>query len=247
MYIGVGMALGTSAAGRNRPIVSAPVGGYHAGMAGGLWHWLWWTDWGLLVRIGLGVVVFVGLAAADLARRGREATRWKEYLFLASATAAAMAYGLANDMITVTISPEYFLHHEGLPLETPNVRALAAVVALKATWSVGLVLGVAMLLANNPSKRWPQLPYRRMYPKLLCPFLAAGALALLGGASAWCGWFDGPLGIIDAANSGPIFCVYYAHLGAYLGGLAGGIAAVVAIRRQRRRLSWPSSGPAQSA
>ena len=203
----------------------------------GLWRWLWLTDAGLALRIAFGVGVFAALAIWDLARKGRQATRWKEYLFLFTATAVVMLYGLANDMVTVTITTEYFLEHEGLPLDTPHVRPIAAVVALKATWTPGLIVGVILLLANNPSKKRPQLPYRRMYPKLLYPFLCAGALAFLLGAAAWCGWADHWLGIIDVSGTRPLDVVFYAHTGAYAGGFLGALGAVLAVLWQRRQVS----------
>jgi hypothetical protein len=58
-------------------------------------QWKWWftTDAGLLTRIGVGAAIFAGLAIADVMRNGRAARRWREYLFLLSAVAAAMAYG----------------------------------------------------------------------------------------------------------------------------------------------------------
>ena len=155
-----------------------------------LWRWLWLTDAGLALRVGIGVAIFVVLAVVDLARKGRQATRWKEYLFLFTATAVVMLYGLANDMVTVTISPQYFLEHEGLPLDTLGARSIAALVALRATWTAGLILGVALLLANNPSERLPRLPHRRMYPKLLYPALPAAMLAFLLGLASWGGCFD---------------------------------------------------------
>ena len=195
-------------------------------------RWLWLSGEGWALRISLGLSVFAALAIWDLARKGRQATRWKEYAFLFAATAAAMAYGLANDMITVTISPLYFIEHERLPLDTPNVRGIAAVVAMKATWSLGLVLGAVLLIANNPMRGRAQLPYRKLYLKLLCPFIAAGTMAFVFGAAAWSGWFDAWLEIEGAMR--PVECVYYVHTGAYPGGFLGGIAAVASVVLERR-------------
>lgn len=197
------------------------------------WQWLFGTDAGLLVRLAAGGAIFVLLAAVDLARNRRRATRWKEYLFLLACVATAVVYALANDMVTVTISPEYFIAHERLPPDTPNVRSVAAVVAVRGAWWVGAVLGVAMLIANNPLKRWPRLGYRRMYRKLLYPFATALAGSLLLAAAARSGWLDGPMGIEDCLRG--FFVVYWVHTAAYYGGALGGAAAVAAIIVQRRR------------
>lgn len=118
-------------------------------------------------RILAGVGIFTLLAVADLIQRGRYAKRWREYAFLLLCVAAAMLYGVANDEITSRISWEYFYYGKELapvigPDVPPNPAALswqAARIGAAATWWVGLVIGVAMLMANNPSHRRPQLPY----------------------------------------------------------------------------------------
>lgn len=200
------------------------------------WGWLWASDEGLLWRIGVGVALLAGLLVVDLIRKGRQSQRLREYAVLLAATAGAMAFGVVNDMVTVTISPEYFLAHEGLSWDWPgDVRLLAAGVALKASWTAGLAVGVAMLLANNPSRRLGRLPTRRLYGRLLYPLAAAAALATACGAAGY-------LAARSGADSLAGFrCVQLAHLGAYAGAVAGLAAAVVSIRRARRR-STPESG-----
>src|SRR5437588_2402516 len=93
--------------------------------------WEWWlkTDAGLLTRVAIGAGIFAALAIIDLLRRGREATRWKEYLFLTLAAATALAYGAANDRIAADISWEYFYYGKGLserlgPHAPPQAAAL---------------------------------------------------------------------------------------------------------------------------
>jgi hypothetical protein len=197
-----------------------------------LLRWLWLTDGGLAVRIAAGVAVLTALALWDIRRHGRAATRWREYLFLLTATAAAMTYALLNDMITVTISPVYFLAHENLPYDTPGPRLIAAVVALKAGWTPGLLLGVAMLLANNPRRTVRQLPMRRLYAKLGWPACVAALLAMAMGVAG----FALELGAGSPALERQISVVLLAHLGTYIGGGLGGIVAVWSILRERAKL-----------
>lgn len=78
--------------------------------------WLMNTAAGLAARLVLAIGVFVLLAGIDLAIHRRQATRWREYLILATAVLAAMAYGVANDQITLTLSPHYFYYHKGRPV-----------------------------------------------------------------------------------------------------------------------------------
>src|SRR5436305_7516242 len=72
------------------------------------------SDGSLPLRIGIGVVIFALLAAIDLHRRGRQATRWREYLLLLAAVAVALAYGIVNDQFTSRLSWEYYYFGKGL-------------------------------------------------------------------------------------------------------------------------------------
>src|SRR6266446_6393487 len=107
------------------------------------------SDAGLLARVAIGVGIFAVLAAADVARHGRAATRWREYAFLVIAVSAALAYGIANDAIASGISWEYFYYGKGLerqlgaqlPPDPTALRWVACAVGAKATWTAGLVIG----------------------------------------------------------------------------------------------------------
>ncbi|HET6429345.1 MAG TPA: hypothetical protein VFJ30_13095 [Phycisphaerae bacterium] len=203
-------------------------------MASAWLRWLWTTDGGLAVRIAIGGAILAALAVADLRRNRRRATRWKEYAFLLAGTAAAMAYALANDMVTVTISPLYFQVHEGLEAMPDSIRAVAAGVALKGAWSAGLILSVAMLIANNPRKGSPRLPQRRMYVKFAWPLAGAVAMSAALGVMAQAGWLGGA-GVADGQLR-RFLIVARIHLGVYIGGAVGTVAAVVAILRERRKM-----------
>ena len=206
-------------------------------MAAGWWHWLWLTGGGLAVRIAAGGSLLAGFLIVDLLRCGRQSRRLREYAFLLVGLAGAMAYGLANDMVTVTISPEYFIAHEKLTDDTVNVRAVAAVVGLKATWSIGLVLAAALLFANSVRRGWPPLPFRRLYARLLYVAVAAAGAAALGGAAAYSRLFDPWLGISGSSGVRAVMCVYCAHTGAYAGGAIAGVWSVVSVVLGRRKLA----------
>lgn len=216
--------------------------------------WLLHTDAGLLARILAGAAVFAILAAVDLKRRGRAATRWREYAVLLAAVAAALAYGAVNDQVTVTISREYFLYGKELykaigenPTD-PVLRWGAAKVGLKATWSVGLILGVALLVANNPWRGRPRLRYRRLVARLPVMVAAAAAVGVAGGLAGYAGWLTGlqsHFGDLVRANlwhPRRFMATWGVHLGGYVGGLLGAGVAVVAVARERRSL--PRDGPA---
>lgn len=209
-------------------------------MTANLWHWLWTSDDGLLLRIGLGLIVLATLAAVDVRRHGLASRRLREYGFLLTCVAAAMAYGVINDQITVSISWEYFWVHGQelnlvwLPNEPPGesgpLRLAAVEMGIKATWSAGLVIGVAVLLANNPSKRRRPLPWGAIYRLIPLVFAAGAGVAAAGGLL---GYFTGGQ---EQSLDRRFNAVYYTHLGGYLGGLIGCVGAVVYILRRRRKI-----------
>lgn len=201
-------------------------------------NWLFVSDYGLVCRIGAGIAFLACLAGIELYRKGSQARRWKEYLFLLGVVAAAMLYGIANDQITCSISWEYFYHHDDRTAEIiraggfadgrPDGSALrwaAFQLGMKATWTAGLIIGVAMLIANNPHKRMPQLPYRRLIRIATIPWAAAASCAIL-----LAGWFH----FTDFSETRPYMTVWGTHLGGYAGGGIGMLAAVVTIIVLRR-------------
>ncbi len=212
-------------------------------LAGTFWRWLLLEDEGLLVRIGLGVMIFAALALVDLRRRGRYATRWREYLFLLAAVGAAMAYGVINDQITCTISWQYFQMHDAgiaaafgdnLPPPQSILRWEALKLGLKATWSGGLIIGAAMLIANNPRSDRLQLPYRSLFKLLLIPWGLAAVLAIVLGLAGYAGLLSGGQTGDCAQESLRFLAVFGSHLGGYIGGAIGLVIAVVAILLKRR-------------
>lgn len=169
---------------------------------------------------------------------------WREYLFLLLACALAMTYGVINDRIASSISWEYFYFGKGLdqqlgPRVPPGTAALhwaACKVGLKATWSVGLLIGVALLLANNPKPQHRQLPYRTLFGVLLMILLASACFAAIGawvGSRGWLSWTSADLRALqrdDLFRPRRFLAVYGMNLGGYVG---GSIATIIAILRLR--------------
>jgi hypothetical protein len=211
----------------------------------------WWlhSDAGLLARIGIGAAIFLLLAVVDLVRRGRRATRWREYLFLLAACGFGMAYGVINDRIASSISWEYFYYGKGLdeqlgphvPPDPAALRWAACKVGLKATWTVGLVVGVVLLLANNPKPGRPQLGYQTLLGILPIIFLVAACFAVIGGiigSRGWLVWTSADLrGLLRENLFRPrrFLAVHGMNLGGYVGGVIATFIAAVRIRRRRAK------------
>ncbi len=215
---------------------------------GGLLHWLLHSPTGSAVRIAVGLSVLGVLLAWDLVRHGRASVRWREYLLLAGATAGGAAYGAMNDNVTVTISWEYFFYGKGL-METlgyalpPDAMALrweATKLGVASSWSAGLLMGVVYVLANNPWRRRPQLPYRQCFWLLTRPLAGAVLVSIAGGLAGYVGLLDGWVSDLDWMDptGRPLFtAVWGVHLGAYVGGGIGAVVGAVQIIRRRRRLA----------
>ncbi len=210
-------------------------------------QWLLNSDGGLCARVTAGAVVFAVLAAVDLRRNGRAATRWREYAVLLIAVLAALAYGAVNDQMTVTISPEYFLYGKELakvvgdpPSSMAALRWEAAKVGLKATWSAGLLFGVVLLVANNPWRGWPRLANRRLVAMLPVLLLMAGGLGIVGGACGYLGLLTHLSADFEDLVSANLWrprrfmATWGVHLGGYVGGLIGTVVAAAWVIRLRR-------------
>ena len=205
------------------------------------------SDSGLFVRVAAGVSIFLVLAIVDLRRRGRAATRWREYIFLLAASLGAMFYGLLNDFLASSISWEYFYYGKGLESQLglhvpPNADALAIAackIGLKASWSVGLFAGVALLIANNPRPSRKRLPYRSLFLLLIFIFLTTAIFAAIGaglGSHRHLNWTSADLAGIwrDNLFRPQRFCtVYGMNLGSYAGAIVGTASSVIYVIRTR--------------
>jgi hypothetical protein len=213
--------------------------------------WLIYSPRGEVARISAGISILAILALVDLYRRREEATRWREYAFLLFTVFIAIIYGILNDQLTSRISWEYFYYGKGLdavlgPHLPPDPRELsweAAKVGMKATWAVGLLVGVTCLLANNPHPSRPQLSYPKLLTRTIWPLALACAFAVLLGAAG----HHGTLAFLsedfremlqrNEFRPRRFMTVYGIHLGGYIGGAIGAILAVLSIRRARRNLT----------
>lgn len=215
--------------------------------------WDWWvhSDAGLAARVAIGVAVLAALAISDWQRHGEKATRWREYLFLVACVVLALVYGAANDQLTTTISWEFFAHGKGVadalpPGEPPNSAAFrfeVAKIGTKATWTAGLIVGVALLIANNPRRDGrPRLSYRRLLRLLPLVFGVAILAAICLGIAGYVGAFlinEDFREMLRGDQWRPrrFMAVYGIHLGGYLGGVLGTAIAVVRVTRTRKALA----------
>jgi hypothetical protein len=214
----------------------------------------------LALRIALGILIFLILAILDYRKNGPRATRWREYRFLLITVAAAMMYGILNDQITSRISWEYFYYGKKLadvlpaePMPHPRLYWEAVKIGAQATWTAGLIIGVVLLFANNPTKRWPQLSQAQLLRMLLVIFAITIACAALLGLAG----YTGKLAIVSEDFAQMIrknemrphrfLAVFGIHLGGYAGGLIGLLVTIPWILIKRRACAaWLQKHSGQS-
>jgi hypothetical protein len=206
----------------------------------------------LAIPFGWRLAILAGLLAAaagvELRLRGRRAERWREYLFLSAAGLAGGVVGATNDLVTSSISPEYFALLKGIPAGGGFTEGVVAL-GFQAGFTAGAIGAGLLLIANRPRPARPALACRR----LVRPALRAGAAAVLAGillGAAAC-LLPGvePWGAEAAGLSPPaarrLEIAASIHLGLYAGLLGGVIWGVLSIRRARRAAPAGETPPAQ--
>ena len=189
-------------------------------------------------RFAFGLLVLAALLARDLLKPIRTYARAKEYGFLFGTAALAIGYGVVHDRVTYAISSEYYEVWKALPSAASGFSREVVMLAVKASWTVGLLVGLVFLIANGPSARFPQLPYAALARALLAPLTVSIISALLLGSmgflfsDAICAHFG--LDELELRASARFCTTWFIHIGTYLGALAGTVAALVRIRRLRR-------------
>jgi hypothetical protein len=153
-----------------------------------------------------------------------------------------------NDQITSRISWEYFYYGKGLdevlgPVVPPDMARLhlaAIKVGVEATWSVGLIIGVALLLANNPRAARKQLEFGQLCEALGIIFGVTILLAIIFGVAGYEGLPSRfsedfrQMVLHDEFRPYLFMCVFGVHLGGYVGGLAGCVVAAGWVMKKRK-------------
>jgi ABC-type dipeptide/oligopeptide/nickel transport system permease component len=159
-------------------------------------------------------------------------------------------YGILNDQLTYTISPEYYtkfkFYQFGLIdlVNSTNPRIGVSVVGFLASWWVGLPIGIILGLVgliHKNSKLMFYVSLRAILLTVIVVFvtgligLAYGKFYLVDTGVNW--WL--PDNLIDTAN---FIAVGSMHNFSYLGGLTGVIAGVIYNVRQKRKYATTETG-----
>lgn len=193
-------------------------------------------------RVVFGLFVFVLLGFIDYRKHPDNPQRVKEYVFLFSVTGLAMVFGLAHDFMAYSISREYYVVGKGIQSAADRFNLQVMTLALKATWTAGLVIGTVFLVANNPDKKGRRLSYQKLFRLLLIPLINAIIFAVLFGVGAFLEpsvlLKQKPLeGILPLLNDPTAFVTAWGiHIGSYTGGAVGLAVAAGLIYKYKRNL-----------
>jgi hypothetical protein len=183
-----------------------------------------------LLLLGLMAVV----AGVDFWRNRAQAAKYREYGFVLIAGIAGALLGWANDLITSSISPEYFTLGKALE-EGGDLRWRAGVFGLKEGFSAGIIGGAICLFACARKSALSPARARCLVGGLWMPLTGAVFMGLALPRIA--GRFD-PLGfsanlnsLLNADQLSRFRQVWWIHTGLYAGTIIG-LAAMILRRKE---------------
>lgn len=154
---------------------------------------------------------------------------------------AAIAYGIAHDLVTANLCVEYFTvgHPRIVDSESPAVLALVWGVA--ATWWVGAVLGVLLAIACRAGNA-PKRTLRDVAPSIVRLLIVMAGSATAAGVTAFlltkAGVITFPLYFVKLLPPGT-FAFFaadlWAHNVSYATGAIGGLTVIARVWRKRKR------------
>ncbi|MDP6634358.1 MAG: hypothetical protein QGG42_05635 [Phycisphaerae bacterium] len=185
------------------------------------------------IRIAALVGLMSIVAGVDAWYRRARSTRWKEYLFILVTGCAGAVFGSLTDMVTSSISPDYFVYGKELPAE--GLRWSAMLLGLQAGFSAGAIAGALCLFVGvrNLAKTSISLPRAAMLswrPFLLAVIFAA-VIPLAGARFDPMGFLEELRILFGPERAGRFLTVWQIHLGVYLGLGVGVVWMIVTIRR----------------
>jgi hypothetical protein len=189
-------------------------------------------------RIALLLLLMSLVAAIDWLRNRQNATKWKEYGFVVVSGIVGTLFGLLNDLITSSISPEYFIFGKGLdPGDGLTLRA--SILGMEAGFSAGAIAGAICLYVSTRKSRHPPLGYRRLLGFLWRPVALTATtaiiLAIIFRHLDPFGFSAELEGLVDSQQIHRFLTVWWIHSGLYFGLLVSVVWIIKDIGKLRKR------------
>ncbi len=187
-----------------------------------------------ILLLGLMLV----LSVIDLCLNKGKATRYREYGFILVTGALGAAIGWGNDLITSSISPDYFVLGKGLT-EGATLRMEACLYGMQVGFSAGVIGGAISLFAARRKSAHPPAAYATLFRLLWLPVIGAilfGFLfpILFSGfdPARFAAQLDG---VIDSGRISQFLRVWWIHVGLYSGLAVGLLITVSRILAARKK------------
>jgi ABC-type cobalt transport system substrate-binding protein len=198
------------------------------------------------IALLLGLMLVVSLV--DYHRNGARAVKFREYGFVIIAGVVGAMVGFVNDLITSSISPDYFILGKGLE-ESPDLQVQSGLFGLQVGFSAGVIGGAVCLYASRRKSAHPPAKFSSLFRLLWMP--VAGAI--LGGIALPLGFskfdpvrFSAQLEpLLSAGRISRFRQVWWTHIGLYAGMVVGLAAMILCAAKERKNPARkPSCSPA---
>jgi hypothetical protein len=191
-------------------------------------------------RVALLIGVMLVVSLADLYRKGSQSTKFREYGFILITGAVGAIIGFANDLITSSMSPEYFTLGKGLE-EGPDLRIQAGLFGLRVGFSAGVIGGAVCLYASRRKSAYPPVKCSSLLRLLWLPvagaILCGIALPLVFSRFDPARFATDLDTLLDAAKISRFRQVWWTHMGLYAGMVIGLTAMLLRAAKERKSLS----------
>jgi hypothetical protein len=198
------------------------------------------------VALLLGLMLVVSLV--DYYRNGSRAVKFREYGFVIIAGVVGAMVGFVNDLITSSISPDYFILGKGME-ESPDLQIQAGLFGLQVGFSAGVIGGAVCLYASRRKSAHPPAEFSCLFRLLWMPVAGAifGGIALpLGFSKFDPARFSAQLDtLLSAERISRFRQVWWTHIGLYTGMVIGLTAMILRAAKERKNPARkPSCSPA---
>jgi hypothetical protein len=188
------------------------------------------------VALLLGLMLVASLV--DLFRNGARAVKFREYGFVIIAGALGAIVGFVNDLITSSISPDYFILGKGLE-EGPDLRLQAGLFGMRVGFSAGVIGGAVCLYASRRKSAYPPAKFSRLLRLLWMPVAGAilfGIALPLALSKFDPARFSSQLdSMLIAGKIDRFLQVWWIHVGLYTGMVIGLTAMILRAVKERKR------------
>lgn len=176
------------------------------------------------------------VSLVDFYRNGARAGKFREYGFIIMTGAVGGAVGFLNELITSSVSPDYFILGKGLQ-EGPDLRIQAGLFGMQVGFSAGVIGGAVCLYASRRKSAYPPAKFSRLFRLLWMPVAGAilcGIVLPLAFAKFDPARFSRQLDtLLNAAEINRFRQVWWTHIGLYAGMAVGLIAMILRANKER--------------